>query len=157
VLAGIVWNRVFCRYCNVIGWLGATVGWDKMIIQMSVVLALVAISATVGVYLPTFLALDFFAILLTVIAGQYVGFSFADGRPDKIALELGFALLLCACVLLGMWKWTWLIPVGYLLLCGWSVWHHYFYLTARVKAWFAKMCALYCGFITLFIYVHFFY
>ena len=126
-------------------------------IRITIILALAVLTAVVGLYLPTFQAMDFFAILLTLVAGLYVGFSFADGRVDKIAIEITFALVVCASALFGMWKWLWLIPTGYLLLLGWSIWHHYFYLGARVKAWFAPMCALYCGLIAIFIYVQFFF
>ncbi len=125
-------------------------------IRITTVLALAVLTAIIGLYLPTFPALDFFAILLSVIAGLYVGFSFADGRADKIAIEISFALAISACALFGMWKWIWLIPVGYLSLTIWSAWHYYFYLGARVKAWFAPLCALYCGLIGLFIFVRFF-
>ena len=125
-------------------------------IRIIIILALVVLTAVVGLYLPTFQALDFFAILLTLIVGLYVGFSLADGRVDKIAIEIVFALIVCAIALFGMWKWFWLIPLGYLLLAIWSAWHHYSYFGARVKAWFAPMCGLYTGLIGSFVYVQFF-
>ncbi|VAX01371.1 hypothetical protein MNBD_GAMMA21-2623 [hydrothermal vent metagenome] len=125
-------------------------------IRITAVLSLTIITAVIGIYLPTFPALDFFAILLSMIAGLYVGFSFADGRTDKIVIEISFAFVVGAIALFGMWKWLWLIPTGYLLLAIWSGWHHYFYIGARVKAWFAPMCALYCGLLGIFIYVRFF-
>ena len=126
-------------------------------IRIAIIFALVFITGVVGIYLPTFQALDFFAILLSVIAGLYVGFAFADGRVDKIVIELVFALLMCAGVLFGMWKWPWLIPAGYLLLGGWGVLHHFFDLGTRVRDWFASMSAIYCVFIGLLIHVQFFY
>jgi len=126
-------------------------------IRITIILALAVVTAIVGLYLPTFQALDFFAILLSLIAGLYVGFSFADGRVDKVAIEISFALVVCASALFGMWKWPWLIPAGYVLIAGWSAWHHYFYLGARVKAWFAPLCALYCGLMAIFVYAQFFF
>ncbi len=125
-------------------------------IRISIILALTILTAGIGLYLPTFQALDFFAILLSLIAGLFIGFSLADGRVDKIAIEIGFSLVVCACALFGMWKWSWLIPIGYLLLAIWSGWHHFFYFGARVKAWFAPMCTLYCSLIGFIIYVQFF-
>ncbi|MGD8925880.1 MAG: hypothetical protein PVG20_03450 [Thioalkalispiraceae bacterium] len=122
-------------------------------------LLLVAIIATfaVGFHLPEFKALDFFAILMVLLAGFLVGFALADGRPDKIAIEFIVAVGFIVIALLGMWKWTWLIPTGFVFHAAWCMVHHYTFLGARVRAWYAPLCALYSIMIAGFVYGRFFF
>ena len=126
-------------------------------LRVLLVLILVAATCAVGWYLPHFKALDFFAILLTLLAGLLVGFSLADGRPEKIVIELVVAAGIVAVTLFGMWKWAWLIPLGYVLHGLWCLVHHYSFIGARIRSWFSPLCALYSILVAGFIYGRFFF
>jgi len=112
-------------------------------LRLLFVFALIAATCAVGLYLPYFKAMDFFAILLAVLAGLMIGFALADGRPKKIVIELVVAAGFVALTLLGMWKWTWLIPAGFVLHGLWCLVHHYSFIGARIRSWFSPLCALY--------------
>ncbi|MGD9385868.1 MAG: hypothetical protein PVF28_04885 [Thioalkalispiraceae bacterium] len=127
------------------------------ILDVALLLVVIVATLAVGFYLPDFQALDFFAILLVLLAGLLVGFALADGRPEKIAIELVVAGGFIVIALLGMWKWPWLIPTGYVAHSAWCMVHHYSFIGARVRAWFAPLCALYAIMIAGFIYGRFFF
>ena len=99
-------------------------------------IALATLTCLIGYSLPFYKALDFYGILLAMIAGVYVGFAITDGRRDKLILEAVVALGFCMLVLIGMWKWPVLIAAGYLLHVVWDLLHHPFKLGARVKSWY---------------------
>jgi len=112
-------------------------------LRLLFVFVLIAATCAVGLYLPYFKAMDFFAILLAVLAGLMIGFALADGRPKKIVIELAVAAGFVALTLLGMWKWTWLIPAGFVAHGLWCLVHHYSFIGARIRSWFSPLCALY--------------
>jgi len=120
-------------------------------------LFIIIVTFAVGFYLPHFKALDFFAILLILLTGSLVGFALADGRPDKIIIEILAAVGFVVVALLGMWKWTWLIPTGFVVHGVWCLVHHYSFIGARVVSWFSPMCAFYSVLVAGFIYGRFFF
>lgn len=121
------------------------------------VVILIAGTFAVGLYLPHFKAMDFFALLLALLAGLLVGFSLADGRPKKIVIELVVASGFVVLTLMGMWKWAWLIPVGFVLYGAWCLVHHYSFIGARIRSWFSPLCAIYSFLVAGFIYGRFFF
>ncbi len=121
------------------------------------VLILFAATCAVGLYLPHFKGMDFFAILLMLLAGLLVGFALADGRFDKIIIELVVAVGFVALTMLGMWKSAWLIPLGFVLHAAWCLVHHYSFIGARIRSWFSPLCALYSILIAGFVYGRFFF
>lgn len=121
-----------------------------------ITIALATLTCLIGYSLPFYKALDFYGILLAMIAGVYIGFAIDDGRRDKLILEVVVALGFCMLVLIGMWKWPVLIAVGYLLHAVWDLLHHPFKLGVRVKAWYPPACLIYDGLIGAFIYIHLF-
>ena len=125
-------------------------------LRVLLVLILVITTCIVGWYLPYFQALDLFVIVLTVMAGLLVGFAFADGRADKIILESVVAVGFVALALLAMWKFTWFIPLGFVLYGIWCGLHNFSLVGARVPAWFSPLCAGYALLIAISIYWHFF-
>jgi len=125
-------------------------------IRIIFVLVLFAAACMVGLYLPHFKAMDFFAILLMLLAGLMLGFALADGRPDKIFIELLVAAGFVVLTLLGMWKWTWLIPMGFVFQASWCLVHHFSFTGARIRAWFSPLCALFSILLAIFIYIVFF-
>ena len=121
-----------------------------------ITIALATLTCLVGYILPFYKSVDFYGILLAMIAGVYIGFAINDGRRDKLILEVVVALGFCMLVLIGMWKWPILIAVGYLLHAVWDLLHHPFKLGARVKTWYPPVCAIYDGLVGAFIYIHLF-
>lgn len=117
---------------------------------------LIAATCAVGIYLPHFKAMDYFAILLVLLAGLMVGFALSDGRSSRIIVELVVASGFIALTLLGMWKWAWLIPAGFVLFGVWCLIHYYTGLGARIRTWFAPLCAMYSILVAGFIYGRFF-
>jgi len=126
-------------------------------LRVLLVLIMIAATCAVGLYLPYFKAMDFFAILLTLLAGLLVGFALADGRLNKIIIESVVAAGFVVITLLGMWKSAWLIPLGYVLHAGWCLVHHYSFIGARIRSWFSPLCALYSIVLAGFIYGRFFF
>jgi len=116
-------------------------------------IALAIITGLIGYILPFYKALDFYGILLVLIAGVYIGFAITDGRHEKLLLEILIALGFCVLVLLGMWRWPWLIALGYLLHAVWDLLHHpTIRLGARVHKWYPPACLVYDVLVGGFIY-----
>ena len=120
------------------------------------VLGLAVLTCLVGYSLSWYKALDFFAVLLVLIAGVYIGFAIEDGRRNKLAIEAVVALGFLVLVLLGMWKWPLLIPAGYFLHGVWDLLHHPVKLGARVKRWYPPACIAYDWLVGAFIYIYMF-
>jgi len=121
-----------------------------------IAIALATITCLVGYSLPYYPAQDFYGILLAMIAGVYIGFAVIDGRRHMLVLEAGVALGFCALVLLGMWKWSILIALGYFLHALWDLLHHPFKIGARVRQWYPPACVIYDVLVGGFIYFHLF-
>jgi hypothetical protein len=119
-------------------------------------LGLAVLTCLVGYTLSYYKALDFFAVILVLIAGVYIGFGIEDGRRDKLILESIVAIGFVALVLLGMWKWPILIPAGYFLHGVWDLLHHPVKLGARVKKWYPPACIAYDWLVGAYIYIYMF-
>jgi hypothetical protein len=120
------------------------------------VLGLAVLTCFVGYSLSWYKALDFFAVILVLIAGVYIGFAIEDGRRNKLVIEVAVALGFVALVLLGMWKWPWLIPAGYFLHGVWDLLHHPIKVGARVRKWYPPACIAYDWLVGAFIYIYMF-
>lgn len=125
-------------------------------VRVFVTAVLIAATCAVGIYLPHFKAMDYFAILLVLLAGLMVGLALADGRPKIIIIELVIASGFIVLTLLGMWKWAWLIPAGFAFHGIWCLAHHYTGSGARIRSWSSPHCAIYSILIAGFIYGRFF-
>lgn len=115
-------------------------------------LGLAVLTCLIGYSLSYYKSLDFFAILLVLITGIYIGFAVEDGRRGKLILETIVALGFCVLVLLGMWKWPILIAAGYFLHGVWNLLHHPIKLGARVKNWYPPACLAYDWLVGAYIY-----
>jgi hypothetical protein len=120
------------------------------------VLGLAVLTCLVGYSLSWYKALDFFAVILVLIAGVYIGFAIEDGRRNKLVIEVAVALGFVALVLLGMWKWPWLIPAGYFLHGVWDLLHHPIKVGARVRKWYPPACIAYDWLVGAFVYIYMF-
>lgn len=116
----------------------------------------IAMTYAVGWYLPYFKAMDFFAIVLMLLAGITVGFGFANARPLRILLELFVAVGFVVLTLLGLWKWIWLIPAGFILYSIWCALDYFLLAGTNGRNWLRPVSALYSILIAAFIYVRFY-
>jgi rhodanese-related sulfurtransferase len=68
--------------------------------------------------------IEFFTVVLAIIAAIYVGFAVTDGRTRVLLIEVTGALVFAALALLGLWLDPWFLVLG---LGGHAVWdwvHH---------------------------------
>lgn len=119
-------------------------------------LGLAVLTCLIGYSLSYYKALDFFAIVLVLIAGIYVGFAIEDGRQKKLLLEAIVAICFCAIALMGMWKWPIIIAAGYFLHGIWDLLHHPINIGARVKKWYPPACLAYDWLVGAYIYFYMF-
>ena len=122
-------------------------------LQYIFILGLAVLTCVAGDYLSYYKALDFFSLLLAMIAGVYIGFAIEDGRRNRLLIEglvaLGFVVL----VLLSLWRWPILLPVGYFLHGVWDLMHHPFRFGARTRKWYPPACMFYDWLVGAFIYI----
>lgn len=121
-----------------------------------VAIALATLTCLVGYSLPFYKSQDFYGILLVMIAGGYIGFAVNDGRQHNLVLEILMALVFCALVLLGMWRWPILIAYGFFLQVVWHFLHYPLKLVSRVRTWYPLAGMIYAGMVGAFIYFHLF-
>ena len=121
-----------------------------------IAIALATLTCLIGYILPFYKAQDLYGILLVMIAGSYIGFGVTDGRQHNLVLEMIMALVFCAMVLLGMWKWPILIVYGFFLQVVWHLLHYPLKLVSRVRTWYPLAGAIYAGMVGAFIYFHLF-
>jgi len=96
-------------------------------------------------------ALGFYAIVLGVTAGVYLGFAVLDGRPRVVALEIAGVLFFILLALMGLQSRPYLLALGFLLHIGWDYAHHPRGLQTAVAPWYAHACVVYDGLVGLFI------
>ena len=105
--------------------------------------------------LPFYPALDFLAIQLSMLGSLFLAYAIIDGRWITFATEMLIAAGMLACTLLGMWKWAWLIPTGFVVVGIWALLHHLPLFGAKVQYWFANLCAAYAWLMAGFIFLRF--
>ena len=82
------------------------------------------------------------AVVLTLVAGIYVGFALQDGRAGAIITEGVVASGFIAAALAGLWVSVWAIPAAYVLHGLWDVAHHRTVTTA-MPGWYVPFCAVF--------------
>lgn len=82
------------------------------------------------------------AILLSLVAGVYVGFAVQDGRLKILLIEGLVALIFIGAALAGLWVSAWFIPLAYVIHGFWDYAHHRHVDTALPK-WYIPFCAVY--------------
>ena len=116
-------------------------------------IGLAAISCAAGELLAHAKALHIYALVLMAVAGSYIGFAIADGRSDKIAMEIIAAILFGAAAYYGMGKWPWLLVLGFAAHAVWHLLHHPGNVGTRVKPSFAFAGIVYDSVMAAYIYV----
>ena len=118
-------------------------------------LGLITAACLLGYSMSYYKAMDFYAVLLAMITGCFLGFGFADGRRDKLILEASMAAVIGILILLAMWKMLWLIAVGYVVHAVWGLLHYPLSIGARVPRNYALLFLLFDSAIALFLFLRF--
>ena len=107
-----------------------------------------------GAWLPYYLAVGFFAVLLGVTAGVYLGFALQDGRRLVILAEtvllLPFMLLAMAALSLNIH----LLAFGFFLHGLWDLAHHPRAVQTRLVPWYPPACLVFDWIVAAFIFFH---
>ena len=107
-----------------------------------------------GAWLPYYLAVGFFAVLLGVTAGVYLGFALQDGRRLVILAEtvllLAFMLLAMAALSLNIH----LLAFGFFLHGLWDLAHHPRAVQTRLVPWYPPACLVFDWIVAAFIFFH---
>jgi hypothetical protein len=83
--------------------------------------------------------LDFFALLLTFIAGVYLGFALLDSRPRYLVIEIVAILIFAVFSLLGLWVAPIFLGIGYFAHGIWDFLHHS-KIQTRIADWWPPFC-----------------
>ncbi|MEL6258693.1 MAG: hypothetical protein AAFY22_04560 [Pseudomonadota bacterium] len=103
-------------------------------------------TGVIGLTLPLHMILPFdmsvkiAALLLALIAGAYIGFGAADGRPSAFATELVGSSLFGGAALLGLLWQPWVIAAGIFAHAFWDFLHHNDLFGARIPKWYIPFC-----------------
>lgn len=108
--------------------------------RIGALLALVSLPA--HFVLPDEISYQLAAVVLTLVAGIYIGFAVQDGRSKALATEGFVALVFSAAALVGLATWHWAIVIAYILHGFWDLAHHRSVDTAMPK-WYVPFCALF--------------
>lgn len=126
-----------------------------MILRFIFTLGVITLTCLVGYSLSYYKATDFFAVVLAVSVGVYLGFGFVDGRRDRLILEAVVAVILCALILLAMWKSLWLIAIGYVAHAIWGGLHTLSGVGARVPKKFLPLFVVFDTAIAVFLFLRY--
>ena len=124
-------------------------------LRIIITLGLITAACLIGYSLSYYKAMDFFAVLLVLLTGCYLGFGFADGRRDKLIQEATIAAVISALVLLAMWKALWLIAAAYLVHAVWCLLHYPLSVGARVPKKYVLLFLMFDIGIAAFLFIRF--
>lgn len=124
-------------------------------LRIIITLGLITAACLIGYSLSYYKAMDFFAVLLVLISGCYLGFGFADGRREKLMQEAMIAAVITALVLIAMWKMLWLIAVAYVAHAVWCLLHYPLSIGARLPKKYALLFSMFDIGIAAFLFIRF--
>lgn len=90
-------------------------------------------------------AREFFAVVLGITAGVYLGFAALDGRPLILAVEVTGIFLFLTLALLGLRVSLFFLAGGFLLHSVWDALHHPQVFEIRMAEWYRLACIVYDG------------
>lgn len=82
------------------------------------------------------------ALVLTLIAGIYIGFALMDGRIRWLIVEAIVAMLFVSAAVTGVQHWQWTIPIAYAVHGCWD-WAHHRTIKTKLPRWYIPFCAIY--------------
>ena len=94
----------------------------------------------IALSLPEDQALVFLALLLTFIAGVYLGFALIDPERGRITIELVGIVITCSLAVAGLWIRPQFLAAGYAFHAAWDLMHHPGPLPTRSPRWYAHGC-----------------
>jgi hypothetical protein len=97
------------------------------------------------------LSRDVTAILLTLIASIYIGFSLASNGQLPLIKQIIDCAFFITLALLGMWLSWWFLVAGLGLHGVWDYLHHGKYGQGIIPRWYATFCLVYDWVVALFI------
>lgn len=99
-------------------------------------------SLAVHLLLPETVSQVLAAMLLSLIAGVYIGLAVMDGRMKRIVVEATVACLFMAFAVWSLMTAPWLIPLGYLAHAGWDFLHHTPLFEVAMPKWYIPACVV---------------
>ena len=101
---------------------------------------LIAILLPVHIVVPRDFSISLSAIILSGIAGAYIGFAARDGRPSAFLIEGAGAAIFIAAAFAGLSGFALAIPLGLFAHAGWDLLHHRGTFGAKVPSWYIPFC-----------------
>lgn len=108
----------------------------KIFIGISLAIAIITFTQ----FLTSEQTLEFFAIVLAIIAAIYVGFAISDGRLREMVIEVLVAIIFGICALVGLWLFPIALPIGYFAHGFWDLVHHQQGIKTKVTNWYIPFC-----------------
>ncbi|MFX0091482.1 MAG: DUF6010 family protein [Candidatus Hodarchaeota archaeon] len=99
--------------------------------------------------------LDFYALLLTFIAGVYLGFLLLDGQLKKqnLFLEIGAMGITVIFSLLGLWYSELFLIVGYFFHGIWDIIHHPRGVQTKIPEKYSLFCLIFDWIVAIFLII----
>ena len=85
-------------------------------------------------------SLTFLALLLTFIAGVYLGFALMDPERGRLVIEFTGIVVTCSLAAAGLWVRPQFLAAGYAFHAVWDLLHHPGPLPTRTPVWYAHGC-----------------
>ena len=117
--------------------------------------SLAAATCIVLALLPVEWARDVTAILLTLIASIYIGFSVGSNGQLPLFSQVIGCVFFVALALLGLWVSWWFLAAGLALHGVWDYLHHGKHGRGVVPKWYVPLCAVYDLTVALFVAARF--
>ena len=119
-------------------------------VPIGVGLVVAAVTILLTITLSDTQALEFHAVLLTLIASIYIGFALQGGNRYEVGLELTVAAAFTGFALIGLWLSPWFVVLGLALHGAWDFLHHGLIHTP-VPRGYIPFCMVYDGLIAGFL------
>ena len=103
-------------------------------------------------WLPYYLAVSFFAVLLGVTAGVYLGFALVDGRLREIFIETFVLLLFMLLAMAALNLDVRLLSLGFFLHGLWDLAHHPRAVQTKLVLWYPPACLVFDWIVAAFIF-----
>ena len=94
----------------------------------------------IALSLPQEQALVLLALLLTLIAGVYLGFALIDPERGRLVIEFTGIVVTCSLAVAGLWIRPQFLAAGYAFHAAWDLMHHPGPLPTRTPRWYAHAC-----------------
>lgn len=99
-------------------------------------------SLAVHLVLPIDVSHTLAAMLLTLIAGVYIGFAFIDGRQSRILVESAVAIGFMTFAIWALLNAPLLLPLGYIGHAVWDFLHHTPLFNVKMPKWYVPACVV---------------